>query len=499
VAATPTTLDPEFSSSPQDREVDVSTYDRFTRFKLTQDRQGNLVADLRAPVEPLLAESWTVSSDGRRYTIKLREGVRSFFGNELTAEDVKWSWDRVFGMQSQGLFPLGVASIRSKDAYRVTGKYTLEIVLEDPNPLLMLVQATPVPGAVIYDSTEVKKHITADDPWARRWLASNTASFGPYHAESFTPGQQVVYVATPNYFQGKVPVDRIIYREVPSSASRVSLIRTGAIDIAEDLVARERNSLKGAPGVKIINLLGNFGSIFGLNNTIAPFTDKRVRQAIAYAMPVDAIIKTVYFSDPTVRLFKGPVPDQYPGYPNYWPYHPRNVQKAKELLKSAGKENGFPFDLTYTAVFPEQEQIAQLIRTALKDINVDVRLQKLTPAKYQEQYYTHKAQTVIVQDAPFVADGAYAQFLYFGPGKGAVGNWINYRNSAAQDLIVNALGDPSLNTRYTTAEKAARMIVDDVPWAMYLGTGFHLAIRENVSGFAWRPHNLIHFYDLRKR
>lgn len=497
-AATPTTLDPEFASSPQDREVDVSTYDRFTQFKITQDSQGNTVADLKAPVSPLLAESWQVSSDGRKYTIHLRRGVKSFFGNELTAEDIKWSWDRVFGLNSQGLFPLGVASIRSKTAYRVAGKYTLEVTLPEPNPLLMIVQATPVPGAVFYDSTEVKKHATADDPWARRWLASNTASFGPYHAKSFTPGQQVEYVANPNYFRGKPAAERVIYKEAPSSASRLSLLRAGAIDIAEDLLVRERMSLGGAPGVKVIDIAGNFGAIVGLNNSIEPFTDRRVRQAIAYAMPVDGIIKTVYFNDPTVRLFKGPVPDQYPGYPNYWPYQPRDIEKAKELLAAAGRGSGFSFDLTYTLVFPEQEQIAEVIRTALKDIGVEVRLQKLTPAKYQEQYYGHKAQAVIVQDAPFVADGSYAEFLYFGPGKGAVGNWINYRDKAAQDLIMESLGTPNLKERYAKATRAARAIVDDAPWAMYLGTGFHLAMRSDVTGFAWRPHNLVHFYDLRK-
>jgi peptide/nickel transport system substrate-binding protein len=497
-AATPTTLDPEFASSPQDREVDVCTYDRFSQFKITHDSAGNAVADLKAPVEPLLAESWQISSDGRKYTITLKRGVKSFFGNELTADDIKWSWDRVFGLNSQGLFPLGVASIRSKSAYQVTGRYTMEITLSEPNPLLMIVQATPVPGAAFYDSTEVKKHASADDPWARRWLASHTASFGPYHAKSFTPGQQVEYVANPNYFRGKPAVDRVIYREVPSSASRLTLLRAGAIDIAEDLLVPERMSLKGAAGVKVINIPGNFGAIVGLNNSIAPFTDKRVRQAIAYAMPVDDIIKTVYFNDPTVRLFKGPVPDQYPGYPSYWPYQPRDINKAKGLLAAAGQGSGFGFDLTYTLVFPEQEQIAELIRTGLRDIGVDVRLQKLTPAQYQEQYYGHKAQAVIVQDAPFVADGAYAEFLYFGPGKGAVGNWINYRDKSVQDLIMESLGTPNLEQRYAKATGAARGIVDDVPWAMYLGTGFHLAMRSDVTGFVWRPHNLIEFDDLRK-
>ena len=495
--ATPTTLDPEFSSSGQDREADVSTYDRFTEFKIKTDGKGNRIADLDAPPQPLLAESWNVSSDGRKYTVKLREGVKSYFGNELTSEDVKWSWDRVFALKSQGLFPLGVASIKNNKAYKVTGKYTFEIMLDVPNPILMIVQATPVPGAVIFDSTEVKKHITKEDPWGKSWLVSNTASFGPYHAKSYTPGQQVEYVANPNYFRGKPAIDKILYREIPSSATRLSLLKTGAIDVAEDLGTRERRALAGSAGVKVTSVKGNNGVIFGLNNSIAPFTDKRVRQAVAYAMPIDDIIKTVYFGDPSVRLFRGPLPDQYPGYPDSWPYQPRDVAKAKKLLSDSGKKST-SFDLSYSTIYPEHEQIAQLIRKAMAEIGIDVRLQKMAPAKYQEQYYSHKAQSVIVQDAPFVVDGAYAEFLFFGPGKGAVGNWIDYLNPKAQDMIMKALGTADLKARHALAKTAAAQIVEDVPWAMYMGIGFHMATRSNVSGLAWRPHNLVHLADLRK-
>jgi peptide/nickel transport system substrate-binding protein len=92
-AATPTTLDPEFSSSPQDREIDVAIYDRFTQFQITEI-DGVPQADLNAPPEGLLAESWDVSEDGLKYTFHLRRGVESFVGNELTADDVIWSWHR---------------------------------------------------------------------------------------------------------------------------------------------------------------------------------------------------------------------------------------------------------------------------------------------------------------------------------------------------------------------------------------------------------------------
>ena len=97
-----------------------------------------------------------------------------------------------------------------------------------------------------------------------------------------------------------------------------------------------------------------------------------------------------------------------------------------------------------------------------------------------------------------MVDGAYAEFLFFGPGKGAVGNWIDYVNPAAQDTIMEALGTADLGQRNELATTAARHIVEDVPWPIYLGIGFHMAMRTNATGLAWRPHNLVHLTDLQK-
>ncbi|HWK28010.1 MAG TPA: ABC transporter substrate-binding protein [Solirubrobacter sp.] len=495
VAATPTTLDPEFSSSPQDREIDVAIYDRFTQFKIL-DQDGIRQADLKSPPEPLLAESWEVANGNKRYTFKLKEGVKSYFGNELTAEDVVWSWDRVFEQQSQGLFPLGVSSVE-KGSYKAVGRYAVEVNLSSANPLLPIVLATPVPGAVIYDSTEVKKHVTADDTWARKWLARNTASFGPYHATEYTPGQQAVFVANPNYHGGKPALSEIIYKEIPDPANRLSLLTTGGVDIAEDLSADLRNSLKGKAGVRVESVPGNLAIAFGLNNSIKPFDNPDVRRAVATALPIDQIISTVYFGDPTVRLFKGYVADTFPAYPDYWPYQPADPEKAKSMMAAAGV-SGTSFEISYTTTYPEHEKIAQLIQTALEPTGLKAVLNKQTPAKYQEQYYGHKAQSVLVQDAAFVADSAYPLYLWFGRGKGAVGNWINYANRPVQDQIDAALAEPDLAKRETLGTAIGKRIVDDAPWAMYLGIGFHVPMRDNVHGFTWRPHNLIQFRDLSK-
>jgi peptide/nickel transport system substrate-binding protein len=491
--ATATSLDPEYASTPQDRESDVSVYDRFTQFATTTV-DGVEQADLLSPPEPLLATSYEVSDDGKTYTFHLREGVKSYVGNELTAKDVIWSWDRVFSLKTQGLFPLSVSSI-SKDSYRALDDYTVEVVLDVPNPLLPVVLAAPVPGAAIYDSTEVKKHATSADPWAKDWLGTHTASFGPYQATEFLPGQQVTYKANPNYYRDIDLIDTVIYRAVPEPANRMALLKAGQVDVAEDLNAEQRNALQGASDVSIISVPGNLMVAFGLNNDVPPFDDVRVRQAVAYAMPIDEFKSTVYFNEPAVRLFKGMVPDTFPGYAGYWPYQPQNLDKAKALVREANPSDR-TFEIAYTSTYPEHERIAQLIKTAVAKIGLTAELRKLPPAAYQELYFGRNAESVLVQDSAFVADPAYPLYLWFGAGDGAFANWTNYDHPEVQDIIAQALAEPDAKKREALSREANKAIVDDAPWAMHLGIGFNFVSRSKVGGFVWRPHNLIEFADL---
>ena len=111
----------------------------------------------------------------------------------------------------------------------------------------------------------------------------------------------------------------------------------GAVHIAKELDPRERQQCEGKPGVKVTAIKGNEGVIFGLNNQVKPLDNVKVRQAIAYAAPIDAIIDTVYLKQPNVRLFKGYTPESYPAAIDYWPYYPTNLEKAKALLRRRGR------------------------------------------------------------------------------------------------------------------------------------------------------------------
>jgi len=495
VSATPVSLDPEFGASLESWELPIFLYEYLTSYAYKKNDQGVGEPQFDASLEPRLAEKWDVSPDGKTMTFHLRKGVKSEYGNEFTAEDVHWSWQRCFALNTAGTWMMKSSSIPNADAIKVLDPNTLQVSLSGPNALLLLEQATPLNNPVIYDSTEAKKHATNDDPWAKDWLGKNSATFGPYKVTTFTPGQEVVFDVNPNYYRDKPTIQQVIWREVPESATRLQSLLAGAVHIAKELDSRERQQLEGKSGVQVISIKGNEAVIFGLNNKVPPLDNPKVRQAIAYAAPVDDIIKTVYLSNPLVRLFKGYNPENYPAAIDYYPYYPTNLDKAQALLKDA-KQGPFTIHLAMNQSRPEHEQVAILIQTQLKKIGIDVQIDKLTPAKYQEQYFSRKAETVLVQDAPWVADPGYSLGLFFGTGSNSVANWVNYDNPEVNSLIETIFNTADRGKRKELGQQAHKMIVDDAPWGFAIGTGFYLTASGKVTGLNWRPNNLVNYSEL---
>jgi peptide/nickel transport system substrate-binding protein len=498
VSATPVSLDPEFGASLESWELPVFIYEYLFCYYFKKGADGVGTPQFEPPYEPRLAEKVDVSDDGKKLTFHLRKGVKSEYGNEFTAEDIKWSWDRTFALNTAGMWMMKSSSIPSADSIRIVEPYVLEVSLAGPNSLLMTEQATSLNNPVIYDSTEAKKHASDADPWAKEWLGKNSATFGPYRVTQFTPGQQVVFEVNPHYYREKPKIPRVIWREVPSSATRLQLLLAGSVHIAKELDPRERQQCEGKPGVKVTAIKGNEGIILGLNNLVKPLDNVKVRQAIAYAAPIDAIIDTVYLKQPNVRLFKGYTPESYPAAIEEWPYYPTNLEKAKELLKEAG-QGPFSFKLAQNASRPEHEQVAIQIQTQLKKIGIDVQIDKLTPATYQEQYFSRKAQAVLVQDCAWVADPGYSLGLFFGSGPNSVANWINYNNKEADTLLEETLNTADASKRRELGRKLHRIVVEDAPWAFYIGTGFYMTARTEVEGLNWRANNLINYAELSLR
>lgn len=496
--ATPTSLDSEFvGNTPQNLEAGLNYADPLVKLPTVESSDGRTDVDPTAEPEPFLAESYTRSPDGMKFTFTLKKGIQSYFGNELTSADVAYLYERSFAVEGLcGGFVLGISSVDKENPVTIKDDYTFDINLTAPNPILPVAMAT-IPICTIYDSTEVKKHATEEDPWAKDWLATNTASFGAYHVETFTPGEQTVWVANPNYHLGAPNFEKVIVRAVPEASSRAALLTQGEIDIAVDLTPRQRDQVAGQDGIVIESRTGTAGLILGLNNEKPPLDNELVRQAVTYALPVDDIISTVFLDQEGVKVAPGYIPEGYPGALESWSYE-RDVDRARELLDEAGVTEP-SLQLSFNTSQSVDEEVATLIQTGLREAGIEVVLQQLSPAKYFEQYFSRQAQMVLVNDAPFTPDGPYVLGLYFHPDEAkSPANWVNFSDPEVTELIDQGLASPNAAEREDLARQANEMLVEQAPWGFYLHVGNHLPRWENVQGYIWQTNNFVRFGDFRK-
>jgi peptide/nickel transport system substrate-binding protein len=497
--ATPQSLDCSFDVSLGTFEAIAALYDNLLEFKKIPDpkQPGAFREDIAdhpdmpagLAIQGKLAESFELDPAGKFIRFQLRQGVKSNWGNELTAEDVKWTWDRKFGLGAIGAFYLSTLGLEKKEGVKVEGKYTVSINLDNPNPLLAKLQ--PNLYNPIYDSTKCKAEATADDPWARKFIENNSAGFGPYRLDQLQRGQQAVFKARPDYYLGKPAMDTVIFREVPTSATRASLLQGGAVDIAQYLQPLEIIKLRGENGVAVDSVDASFMIWLELNAQIEPFGNPKVRQAMNFAFPQEQVLKTVFQS--IGSSLNGCMPNIYAGFTDkFWKYK-YDPEMAKALLKEAGLSSGFKTSLAYNAGDPVQEPIAILYQTALRDIGVELELKKIPPATFYNTVSERKQPIIFYVDSPWCPDVGYSMTLYFN--STSFINYSNYKSDSVDALIRDTARTNDQAKRLELMTNAQATVMSEAPWVFIAYPGYHFARRANLKGFTYYTANNMRFQD----
>jgi len=497
--ATPQSLDIEFDVSLGSIDSLGGIYDYLLAYDTVPDPANPAVLREDTSVRTdkpnnlalrgVLAEKWELSKDGKKAIFTLREGVRSNHGNLLTAEDVKWTWDRKFALRGLGAFMTSVVSLKRPEQVKVEGPMTVSFNLDEVNPLLLKQQcnlANP-----IYDSKKCKEAGGADDPWARKFLQSESAGFGPYRIDKIVRGQQAIFKARADYWGKKPFMDTVIMREVPTSASRLSLLTGGAVDIAQYLQPREYQSLKDNPNAVCDAVNSSYMLWLELNSKMKPFDNVKVRQAMNYAVPHADIVKTVYYG--LADKLTAPMPYIYPMVAPDLVKYDYNLDTAKKLLAEAGFPMGFKSTLSYNAGDPVQEPIALLYQTALRKIGVEIELEKLPAGVFYESVTKRQKPVIFYLDSPWVSDPGYATFLYFHE-KSFV-NYGNYANSKVSSAIEKGLATIDDTSRASIYKDVQKTLMEEAPWGFLTYPKFTLARKKSLKGFTYYTSNNLRFQD----
>jgi len=484
------TIDPPVTSgAPFQHEIITNLYNFLIDFGVRRTKDGQLIGDLNRFTGEV-AKSFTVSPDGTA-TFRLRDNAKFSDGTPVTVDDVKFSYDRIFGVRAVTAALMRMATVNGADQVRVLDNNTIQIRMQQPNPLLFgnLAQF----GHGIVKADVVKQRATSQDLWATAWMKTNAAGAGAFALERWTPGSEIVLARNEHYWAGPAKLKRIIFKIVPDAATRALLIRRGAVDMAMDLALQDLEGLKGDPNVVVREFPTTIVKYIAMNVKVKPFDDAKVRQAIAYAVPYDTILKQAVKG--FGRPLRSPVPAGMPSHDEgVWIYR-TDAARAKQLLAEAGLAGGFKTKLTVRTGFPVDEQIAVWVQSALRPLGVDVEIEKLPLAGYTERLRKHDLGFFIHEWLSINNDPFYHFFWLF---KQGCCNYGNYKDDEVTRLIDTTMLTTNTSVRNEASRKAQKIIMADAPWVFLYQPNYTITMRKNVKGFIFYPDRYTRYYTIFK-
>lgn len=484
--------------TPGGQQVIPQLFEPLVEFAYTRaNKTGARSIDV-SKIEPRLALRWSKSSDGTKWVFKLRSGVKSYFGNTFTAEDVKWSWDKSIAQGRTGNFIRNISNVRS---VRVIGKDQVQFILDKPNAFF--IQALALTTPAIYDSTQMKKVATASDPWGLVWLRTNAAGFGPYFIDTYQAGTQIILKSNPNYYRPKPFFTQVIYRSVPEASNRAQLLATGTVDWSEGLTFDQLSRVNSNKDTIVRSTEGNVQTRLVMNPRFKPFDDVRVRQAVNYAIDKSVIGKAVFKGYGTEMV--GPVPKGF----ECWVQTPRyeaDYTKARQLLAAAGYPNGINVELLYSEFSIWDPEIALQVQQELKKANINVTLEKITNASMisRSAITTRNMPFFVLFEQTQIPDAGYSFGLTSIPSGAA--NRGGYNNPVFTDAVNAAnnisaleyLGEKVGAKRCPSLATLQKTHVEEAPWAYLWRPGAHFAMNKKVTGWVWRSDNAPRWVDLKR-
>jgi len=329
---------------------------------------------------PSLAESWTVSSDGLVYEFVLRKGVKFHNGDPVTAEDVKYSFERYRGVSAKPLKER-VAAVETPDAGRVRFR------LKSQWPDFLTFYTGIATGA---SWVVPKKYI---ERVGEEGFKKAPVGAGPYRFVSYTPGIELVLEAADGYWRKTPSVKRLVFKSVPDSATRLVMLKVGDADVAYGLPGELGEEVRRTPGLTLrpAPFTSTHWILFADQwEQASPWKDRRVRLAATHAVDRQAInqAESLGFSKITGSI----IPTSFDFY---WqpPAYPFDAAKAKQLLAEAGYPNGF--DAGELWCDNATGSTAEAVLNYLQAAGIKLRLRPLERAGFLRSYQDKKLKNLI--------------------------------------------------------------------------------------------------------
>lgn len=472
------------------RPADVNLWDpKFTNDNDSLWAQGQVFANLLqispdgTETRPWLAESFTINEDSSVYVFNLRQNAFFCDGSPITAEDVKFSFDRVTEPDSAVTW-----QFPSDPQVEVLDTYTVQITLSRPN--VAFASYLTLWGSSILSKAHAERvGIPA--------LAENPLGSGPFCLESWTKGSEVVLSPNPGYWDSERPyVDRVVLRVVQDDNARLLQVRTGAVDIALAIPFSLARALEGVSGVST-HTQTIFGSAALVPNlrTVPAFADLNVRQAMQRAIDKEAMIDAL--------LFGQGVPAQSPFYgPGilFWTDEfavEYDLDEARALMA----DSAFPDGFTATLILPSGDQLAQQTATIFADqmsqLGIDIRISPVEAGTWWEMWSSGSFELVYKLGTNDVLDPAMnIPFDFWSLAEGGSDSaFSGYRNEEIVRISMDAEAELDEAVRTEMYRELQRIAMIESPQFYLFHPTTIWAARDNVRNFAVFPTKAHRFWE----
>ncbi|MBY0336980.1 MAG: ABC transporter substrate-binding protein [Acetobacteraceae bacterium] len=427
-------------------------------------------------VEPELAESWQFSEDLKTWTFRLRRGVRFHHGREMTSDDVVATFRRIMD-------PATSSPVRTNfemvDGIEAADRHTVIFRLSYPY------------GGFADILTDRQVKILPADRIEQ--TATEPSGTGPFRFRSWTPGDRLVMVRNPEYWEQGMPrLDQVELRVLPEMSVRIAALQAGDLDVVWDLGPENIRQLREARGVRVESIATASWDAAIMNNRIAPFNDPRVRRAFHLAVPKADVVEVVLFGEgaPT----HSPIPPTHPFFAGDVPFVQRaDIAGARRLLAEAGHRGPVRVPLVIPVGRPVRERLGVTLQQMARPAGFEIEIQRVPFGRYSAE---------VSGKAPFYVDGYFARptvdtamhpFLH------SRGSWNERLWAYGDPRVDQALdqarltGDPERQKPFYQA--AQRALAENPPGYFAYVMNFACAYRNNVQNVATHP---MRWFDLRR-
>jgi peptide/nickel transport system substrate-binding protein len=483
MAADPTGLDPEAVLNNTSGFVMATIYDSLVRYK-----PGTV------EVEPGLAQSWDISSDGLTYTFHLRKGVKFQDGSPVNADAIAQNIDRQYN-KSSPIYIYNTGPVESyrdftygaMESYRAINDDTVEIKLKAPSAALLASLAMVWNGVV--SPTAAAKY--------GKDFRNHPVGSGPFIFKEWRQRDAVALDANPDYWKSKPKVDHLVFKEYPDAQAGLLALKRGEVQIMGDVATSVVPALKSDPSLVVVTQPGLVVNGMAMPNEVPPFNDKRVRQALNYAVDKEAINKALYSG--LAATMTSPLPEAQWGFDKTMTGYKYDPAKAKQLLAAAGVKDGLKVELlaysTPRGYNPAGPDLAVALQGYFKKVGIDADIRKLDMGAFLATARSGKYQGMFLSG--FSGDnGDPDNFLdsLFDAREIPVGDTSHYKNDQVEKLLAEARTTPDMAKRVALYKTIQRQIMDDAPWVFVNSVLQVRATRKDVKGFRLNPTQM--FFDM---